>query len=116
MAFSLFGIFAVLLETIRPYLLLILIIVAIDLLVTAMVFWRGGRSWTVGRAPALLGGLAVGVLTFFLAPRLTSARFSDLSGLLDWLSLIGGAVGAALVAALLLWPLATLLFGHRIRS
>lgn len=112
MAFSLLGIFAVLLEATRPYLPLILIIVMLDLIVIALIFKNHRRAWPHGRAPALLGGLTIAVFTFFLAPWFTSARFGDLSGLLDWLSLLAGSIGAGLLAALLLWPLTTLAFGR----
>ncbi len=116
MAFSIFGIFAVLLEVIRPWLPLIVIVLAINVAVTAWLLASRGRSWTSGGRPALLGGAVIGVLAFFLAPWITSARFSDLSGLLDWLSILGGSIAAALVAAVLLWPLTTALFGKTSHS
>lgn len=111
MAFSIVGILAVLLEVIRPWLPLIVIALAINIAVTAWLLASGSRSWSTGRRPALLGGAMIGVMAFFLAPWITSARFSDLSGLLDWLSILGGSIAAALIAAVLLWPLTTALFG-----
>lgn len=113
MAFSLFGIFSVLLEAIRPFLPLVLVIVALEIVFIGLVFRGGQREWSRGRGAALLGGLVFAGIVFFLAPWFTSARFGDLSGLLDWLSLLGGAIGAGLLAALLLWPLTTLAFGQR---
>ncbi len=115
MAFSFFGILAVLLETIRPWLGLIVTVLAVDIVLTAWL-WASRRSWSSARRPALLAGALVGVVTFFLAPWLTSARFSDLSGLLDWLSIVGGSVAVALLVAILLWPLMTALFGKRDRT
>jgi hypothetical protein len=112
MAFSLLGIFAVLLEASRPYLPLILVIAALEIVLVALIYRRRNRGWSLGRAPALLAGMFVSVLVFILAPWITSASFSDLVGLLDWLSLLGGAIGAGLLAALLIWPLTTLLFGQ----
>ncbi len=116
MAFSIAGILAVLLEVIRPWLPLIIIVLAIDVAITAWLLASRGRSWSNGRRPALLGGAIIGVLAFFLAPLITSARFSDLSGLLDWMSILGGSIAAALVAAVLLWPLTTALFGKTVHS
>ncbi|TVQ41997.1 MAG: hypothetical protein EA370_00720 [Wenzhouxiangella sp.] len=116
MAFSFFGILAVLLETIRPWLPLIIAVLVIDLALTVWLWARGGRSWSSGRRPALFAGAVIGVAAFFLAPWLTSARFSDLSGLLDWMAVFGGSVGVAVLAAVLLWPLMTILFGANARA
>lgn len=113
MAFSLIGIFSVLLEAVRPYLLLILLVLALEAVFIVLVLRGHGRAWSMGRGPAVLGGMAFAVVAFFLAPWFTSASFGDFSGLLDWLSLIGGSIGAGVLAALLMWPLTTLLFGSR---
>ncbi|MGY6630857.1 MAG: DUF5368 family protein [Wenzhouxiangella sp.] len=112
MAFSLFGILAVILEAIRPFLWLIAVIVVIELLVLFRVLGRGGHAWRKTFRPALLLGGIVMVAAVFIGPWLTSAGFADLVGLLDWLSLLGGSIAAGVAAALLSWPVLTLAAGR----
>ncbi|MGY6587224.1 MAG: DUF5368 family protein [Wenzhouxiangella sp.] len=112
MAFSLFGILAVILEAIRPFLWLIAAVVVIELLVLFRLLGRRGHAWRKALRPALLLGGVVMVVAVFIGPWLTSAGFADLVGLLDWLSLIGGSIAAGLVAALLFWPVLTLVAGR----
>ena len=112
MAFSLFGILAVILEAIRPFLWLIAAVVVLELLVVFRLLGRRGHAWRKSLRPALLLGGLVMVLAIFIGPWLTSAGFADLVGLLDWLSLLGGSVAAGLLAALLFWPVLTLAAGR----
>ena len=104
MAFSPFGILAVLLELVRPILPLILIALAS----IAVCLIAAVRQQTLGHRKALrlslLGGALVSILALLLGPWITQASFADLTGLLDWLSLIGGAIALGVLAALLLLP------------
>ena len=104
MAFSIVGILSVLLEVIRPLLPILIILLLIDaaLLILAL---KRGTLLTSGaiRLAALFGGIAA-VLTFFIAPAFTSSSFANLSGALDYLSLVGGALGMGVLVALLTWP------------
>ena len=104
MAFSIVGILSVLLEVIRPLLPILIILLLIDaaLLILAL---KRGTLLTSGaiRLAALFGGIAA-VLTFFIAPAFTSSSFANLSGALDYLSLVGGALGMGVLVALLSWP------------
>ncbi len=113
MAFSFTGILAVLLEFIRPWLGLIVVILVAEVIVLALLVWRnrhrGPIVWRRGFPPACLVGFLAGLAAVLVGPWLTTATFSDLSGLLDYASLIGGAVAAGLVAAALSWPPAVLL-------
>lgn len=105
MAFSIFGIFAVLLEFIRPFLPLILAVVIIDLVLLAAALRRNGLSVTL---LALKPALPLGVITFIagllLAPWITGASHGNLAGLLDWLSLIGASLGLGVLVLLVVWP------------
>jgi hypothetical protein len=71
---------------------------------------RRGTLATSGaiRLATLLGAAAT-VLTAVLAPTLTRSSFANLSGALDYLSLIGGSLAFGVVCAILMWPPAALL-------
>ncbi|MFP4207592.1 MAG: DUF5368 family protein [Wenzhouxiangella sp.] len=109
MAFSIAGILSVLLEVIRPLLPLLIAVIIIDVIFLVLAL-RRGTLVTSGaiRLAILIGGVAA-VVTFFLAPALTRSSFANLSGALDYLSLVGGALGMGVLFALLTWPPAALL-------
>lgn len=105
MAFSVFGIFAVLLEFIRPLLPLILAVVAIDLILLVLALRSNGLQATLR---ALKSALPAGIFGFVggivFVPWITGANHANLSGLLDWLSLLGASLGLGVLLLLLIWP------------
>lgn len=109
MAFSILGIFSVLLEVLRPLLPFLIALLIIDAILLVVALKRGtlAKSGAI-RLAALFGGIAA-VITFFIAPAFTSSSFANLSGALDYLSLIGGALGVGVLVALLTWPPSALL-------
>ncbi len=113
MAFSLFGILAVILETIRPFLPVIGLVIVVEIIFIALVLRRPQRSWRRGLPLALIGGIVVGLLILALGPWLTSATHADLAGLLDWLALFGAALAGTALVALLLWPPAALMLSRK---
>lgn len=104
MAFSPLGIMAVLLELVRPLLPLIMLVLA----AVAVCLIAALRKHSLGHSKALrlslLGGAAATIAAVLLGPAITQATFADLTGILDWLSLIGGAIGVGVLATLLLIP------------
>ncbi len=110
MAFSIFGIFAVLLEFIRPLLPLILAVVIIDLVLLLLALRNNGLAGTLAALkPVLPVGLVVFMLGLLFGPWLTGAGHGNLAGILDWLSLFGAAVGLGVLALLVVWPPVALL-------
>jgi hypothetical protein len=105
MAFSIVGILAVLLEFFRTFLPLILAVVVIDLALLVLALRRIGLPAALS---ALRRTLPVGAITFIagllLVPWITGANHANLTGPLDWLSLVGAALGVAVLATLLAWP------------
>ncbi len=105
MAFSIFGIFAVLLEFIRPFLPVFVAVIIIELVLLAVAMRKSGLSSTLG---ALKSTMPIGVIGFIagllFAPWLTGASHGNLAGILDWLSLVGASAGLGVVAMLLVWP------------
>ena len=112
MAFSPFGLAAVLLELLRPFLWLILALALAEATALFLLWRRGNNAWKSGLQPAIFLGALVMVIAVFAGPWLTSAGFSDLVGLLDWFALLAGSLAAGLLAALLFWPLVTLAKGR----
>lgn len=104
MAFSIVGILSVLFEVLRPLLPFMIALLIIDTILLIIALKRGTlvRSGAI-RLAVLFGGTAA-VITFFLAPAFTSSSFANLSGALDYLSLVGGALGVGVLVALLTWP------------
>ncbi len=113
MAFSIFGILAVLLEFIRPFLPLILAVVIIELMLLVVALRRNGLLNTFR---ALKSTVPIGVVGFvigiFTVPWMTGAERSNLAGIIDWLSLFGASFALGLIAMLLVWP-PFALFRHR---
>ena len=109
MAFSIVGILSVLLEVIRPLLPFLIALIIIDAILLIVALKRGTLV-TAGaiRLAVLFGGVAA-VITFFIAPAFTNSSFANLAGILDYLSLVGGALGVGVLVALLTWPPVALL-------
>ena len=104
MAFSIVGILSVLLEVIRPLLPLLIAILIIDAILLVLALKRGTLA-SAGAIRLSAGiGVIVAVATFFIAPAFTSSSFANLSGALDFFSLIGGSLGVGVLVALLTLP------------
>ncbi|QOC23931.1 DUF5368 family protein [Wenzhouxiangella sp. AB-CW3] len=105
MAFSFFGILAVLLEFIRPFLPLILAVIMIELVLLVIALRKNGL---LNSLRAFRSALPIGVVGFFVGiltiPWITGAERSNLAGVIDWLSLFGASFLLGLVALLLVWP------------
>ena len=105
MAFSFFGILAVLLEVLRPLLPFLVVILLVDIALLAMATKRGAL---VKFAPALRAAAAVAAVVFLVvlaaAPLATGSSHGQLSGALDWLALLAAACGMGLVTLIIVWP------------
>jgi hypothetical protein len=102
MAFSPLGIIAVLLELIRPLLPLILIVLAGVVVCLIAALRRHQLAHAKALRLSLLSGGVVALAALLLGPWITQASFADLTGVLDWLSLIGGALAVGVLATILL--------------
>jgi hypothetical protein len=113
MAFSMTGIFAVLLELIRPFWLWLALLVAVEVLVLGALLVRRQRGavpgWRPARPAALVTGVLGGVGGCVFALWWTQAGFDDLAGLLDFLAMVAVGVGAGIAIAVLSWPVLALL-------
>lgn len=68
--------------------------------------WRGTRVFAIAL------GAAVALLAMLVLPALTRSSTSDLAYIVDWLALLGMAVGFGAAAALFSWPALALLRRH----
>jgi hypothetical protein len=109
MAFSITGILSVLFEVIRPLLPLLLAVVIVDGIFLMLALRRGTLVTSGAIRLAAMAGAVAAVVTVFIAPALTNSSFANLSGALDYLSLLGGALGVGVLIAFLTWPPAALL-------
>lgn len=111
MEFSPVGILFVLLELFRPVLAPLGLIVAADILLLAVI---AARRHHLRFAPAMKAAAALGLLLGIGAglylPPWTGASLAQLNSAVDVLALCGAAIGFAVAAALLLYPLVQLLF------
>lgn len=105
MAFSIMGVLAVLLETLRPIAPLLIALLVVEAALLGWLLLRRGH-WQVGRAVRVSAGLGVLTLLLSLAalPGFTRASFSNLHGLLDHGILALASLGFGFVAALLCYP------------
>ena len=104
MAFSIWGILAVLLEAVRPYFPALLVVLLIEV---ALLGWLLTKRELWRRQAARKVTVACGVLLFFLAlafiPAFTKAGFDDLRGLLDYGVLLLATLGCGVAAGILLY-------------
>ena len=107
MSFSLIGIFAVILEVVRPYLGLIgLLAILIELGLVISCFRKGNKQqcsfepktsdWRWHRCICCVVAIV---------PMLTGARHSNLASVIDYLALFGVSLGEGNAVALVIWPL-----------
>lgn len=114
MAFSPLGIFSVLLEVLRPYLWLLVVVLLVDVALLVLALRRGGEfAWRGSRRVALWLGAAVAVLALVALPYFTGATHASLNSGLDWFALVAGSIGIGLAVAVLAWPPLQLLLGRR---
>ncbi|WP_421621280.1 hypothetical protein [Alkalilimnicola ehrlichii] len=107
MAFSLMGIITVVLEVFRGVLPFVLLWVVVDLVLLGLFFARkSSRSVNLALpVKASVGvGAVVAVVAFIMLPGFTGASFANLSGALDYLSLIGGSIGFGVAFGVLAFP------------
>lgn len=106
MAFSIMGIFAVVLEVLRPVLPLFIGLVVVDLLLFGLSLRKRGAMRTgprPGQLSLVLGAVGM-VAAFIVLPGLTHSGFALLSGVLDYLTLGAAAVAAGVAVALIVYP------------
>ncbi len=113
MEFSLLGIFAVVLELLRPILPLIGIVLVVDLVLLAMVIGRH-RKLNVGRGIKLATrvGIVVAVAAALYFPIWTGAGLGQLASLIDFAGVLGGGIGVGIAVGLLSYPPLQLLAGR----
>ncbi len=105
MAFSYSGILAVLLEFIRAWVPFIIAVAFISVVLLVLALRRHGLGPTLqALRPALLVGLFMGFLAFALGPWITGATHANLSGAIDWLTLLFGSLMVGLTGMLAIWP------------
>lgn len=108
MVFSLFGILSVLLEVVRPFLPLLIIFLLTELALIAAAFVKHQHRQLNWRSAGYLSGsigMAVFVAALILAPWITGANHSQLTGLLDYSALVVASLGAGIAAFLACIPL-----------
>lgn len=109
MAFSIMGIFAVLLETFRPFLPLLVVWVMIDAALIAYTVPRGQFAHRNARRLAILIGTVFMLAAFFSGPTLTQATFGDFISAIDWVLLGAMAFGVGVAGFILTLPMTSLL-------
>ncbi|HEY7906319.1 MAG TPA: hypothetical protein VIC53_05280 [Wenzhouxiangella sp.] len=109
MAFSIVGIFAVLLETFRPFVPLLVAWVVIDAVLIAYTAPRGQFAHKTARRMAVFIGVACMVIAFLSGPALTQATFSDFISAIDWVLLGAMAFGVGVTTFALTLPITSLL-------
>ncbi len=109
MAFSIVGIFAVLLETFRPLVPLLVAWVVVDAALIAYTLRRGTFAHQSARRLAVWIGAALMLIAFLSGPALTQATFSDFISAIDWVLLAAMAFGVGVAGFVLTLPMTSLL-------
>lgn len=105
MAFSLFGILAVVLELFRPILPLLALVVLLDLLLLIGVILRR-QSLRVGAGIKVAAsiGIVTGIAAALFMPAWTQATLGQLTSVIDYLGVIGAGIGVGIAIGLLSYP------------
>lgn len=107
MVFSLFGVLSVLLEVIRPFIPLIVLAVVLELVFVVGAYAKHRKGPLDWRGTRRIGSV-VGVIAFIgalvLAPWITGASHSQLTGWLDYTALVLIGLGAGVGAFFALLP------------
>lgn len=105
MEFSILGIFAVVLELLRPVLLPLALVIFADLV---LFVWVLARRDQLRLSPAVrvsaITGVAGGIGAALYFPIWTGASVAQLSSLIDVLAVTGAGIGMAIAVALLVYP------------
>lgn len=109
MAFSIIGIFAVLLETFRPFLPLLVVWVVIDAALIAYTAPRAQFAHKTARRIAFFLGAVFMLVAFLSGPALTQATFGDFISAIDWILLGAMAFGVGVAGFFLTLPMTSLL-------
>ena len=105
MGFSLFGILAVILEVIRPFLYLIALLVGVWIIALLVMAKRSGvKVSPENRKISVITGLVVFVFALLFVPAFTGASHGNLHSVIDYAALFGMAVGAGIAVALFVVP------------
>lgn len=105
MSFSLFGILAVVLEVIRPFLYLIALLVGVWVIALLVMAKRTGvKVNPENRKTSVITGLVVFVFALLFVPAFTGASHGNLNSVIDYAALFGMAVGAGIAVALFVVP------------
>lgn len=105
MSFSLFGILAVVLEVIRPFLYLIALLIVVWIIALVVMAKRTGvKVSPANRKTSVITGLGAFVLALLFVPALTGASHANLHSIIDYVALFGVAVGVGVVVTLFVLP------------
>lgn len=105
MSFSLFGILAVVLEVIRPFLYLIVLFVGVWVIALLVMAKRTGvKVSPENRKTSVVMGLGAFVLALIFVPALTGASHGNLHSVIDYAALFGVAAGAGIAVSLFVLP------------
>lgn len=105
---TLSSILTILMYALAPYIWLIIATLALLLAIHLFAYLRGYQV-TKHRCLLATGAAAlIGLSAVFWVPWLTSSEFSHINTLFDWVAAIGSALGAFVVAYLLIHPLSYL--------
>ena len=105
MAFSLFGILAVVLELFRPILPFLALIVLLDLLLFIGVILRRKTLRVRSGIRVAAGiGIVTGIAAALVMPAWTQATLGQLTSIIDYLGVIGAGIGVGIAISLLSYP------------
>ncbi len=109
MAFSILGILAVLLETFRPLMPLLIAWLVIDVVLIAYTLPKGQFAHKGARRLAIVAGIVFMLGAFLSGPMLTQATFADFISAIDWVLLGAMAFGVGVAGFVLTLPITSLL-------
>ena len=109
MAFSLIGIFSVLLEAFRPLVPFLIAWAVIDLGLMAYLMRQNKFAHQRARRLAMWAGLVVMIAAFLYGPAWTQASFGNFIALIDWILLAAMAFGVGALVFVLTLPVTSLL-------
>ena len=92
-------------EILLPIMPVVVVLLLVWVGLMARATFGGAANWAGGLGRALLIGVVVAVVAFFVIPGALKSNLSEMGNWAAWLTLVGLSMAAGALVAAVLWPI-----------